>query len=368
MAQKITSQGESLQKEASPKSDPAAVRPKPMVFISHDSRDADIAEAFANLLQDASGGVLRSFRSSDRKGTAGIEFGAEWYSAIMEKLKDATDVVALLTSQSLGRPWLLYEAGVAKGRLDTVVFGVALGVPLENVGIGPFAQFQNSGDDEDSLTKLVLQLIRRNPDADPREAAVRRQVRAFRETSSQILARRPDPAATARPAELDASAVARLFEEVKVMFRQLPDQLELSLERRLSGMRPPLSLPVGIDDSTISRLYHLLLEAPPGDDAGWREVAGLARAAMPGSIHRHLTEMRDAWRKEDTERIGVAGDRLRRVLSARRQDLSHLPHEYQEHLRDLVPMLLDVLERIEAQPVSGTTRSKKADAKSRKSD
>ncbi len=65
-------------------------RQKPLVFISHDSRDADLAETFDNLLTDASGGMLKSFRSSDRKGTAGIEFGAEWYKAIMEKLDSAT--------------------------------------------------------------------------------------------------------------------------------------------------------------------------------------------------------------------------------------------------------------------------------------
>lgn len=47
----------------------------PLVFISHDSRDADLAEAFGNLLTDASGGILKSFRSSDRKGSTGIEYG-----------------------------------------------------------------------------------------------------------------------------------------------------------------------------------------------------------------------------------------------------------------------------------------------------
>src|SRR5215470_17363653 len=90
----------------------------PLVFISHDSRDSDLAEAFSNLLTDASGGILKSFRSSDRKGTAGIEYGQEWYRAIMQKLDDATDVVALLTSNSINRPWILYEAGVAKGKLS----------------------------------------------------------------------------------------------------------------------------------------------------------------------------------------------------------------------------------------------------------
>ena len=111
----------------------------PLVFISHDSRDADLAEAFGNLLTDASGGILKSFRSSDRKGTAGIEYGQEWYRAIMQKLDDATDVVALLTARSINRPWILYETGVAKGKLEANdrVFGIALGVPLDEAATGP---------------------------------------------------------------------------------------------------------------------------------------------------------------------------------------------------------------------------------------
>ncbi len=43
-------------------------RPKALVFVSHDSRDADLAEAFANLLSDVSAGTLKSFRSSDKRG------------------------------------------------------------------------------------------------------------------------------------------------------------------------------------------------------------------------------------------------------------------------------------------------------------
>jgi hypothetical protein len=110
---------------------PAAIEPKrtptenPLVFISHDSRDADLAEAFGNLLTDASGGILKSFRSSDKKGTAGIEYGAEWYRAIMQKLDDATDVVALLTARSINRPWILYETESQKASsLRMIAFSV----------------------------------------------------------------------------------------------------------------------------------------------------------------------------------------------------------------------------------------------------
>lgn len=215
---------------------------KPLVFISHDTRDADIAEAFANLLTDASGGILQSFRSSDRKGVEGIEFGAEWYRTIMERIENATDVVALITEYSINRPWILYEAGVAKGKLDRVVFGLATGIPLTEASVGPFAQFQNSGDDEDSLTKLVLQLIRRNPDADPREEAVRRQVIAFRETVAKILQERPESVVNAPVDEENSTEeVAKLFEEVKAMFRELPERLDSTvrtqLRRGLDGRR-----------------------------------------------------------------------------------------------------------------------------------
>src|SRR5208337_4733040 len=117
-AGKKLSQEDSLGTDVSMESS-RVVRTKPTVFISHDSRDADLSEAFGNLLTDVSGGILKPFCSSDRKGTRGIEFGEEWFKTIMGKLNDATDVVALLTQHSIDRPWILYEAGVAKGKLGT---------------------------------------------------------------------------------------------------------------------------------------------------------------------------------------------------------------------------------------------------------
>ena len=189
----------------------------PLVFLSHDSRDAELAEAFEMLLTDVSGGVLKIFRSTDRTGSSGIEFGAEWYRTIMTKLSSATDVVALLTKNSLDRPWILYEVGVARGRLETPAFGVVFGVPLNTIA-GPFAQFQNSNDDEESLTTLVLQLVSRIPGANPRREAVRKQVAAFRSELPQKL-RAMGAVPESRPTE--AETVVKLFEEVKVMFREI---------------------------------------------------------------------------------------------------------------------------------------------------
>lgn len=219
--------GENRSHETLAPTPPVLVPPKPtrpLIFVSHDHRDAKLAEAFANLLTDASGGFLKSFRSSDRKGGAGIEFGREWYGEIMDKINDATDVVALLTQHSIDRPWILCEAGVAKGKLDKQVLGLVIGVPFETAIRGPFAQFHNSENTEDSVTKLVLELICRNSEAEPRPEAVRDRVKEFRESLKTLGAEEKSEATD--PAEAEANAVAKLFEEIKVMFRELPERLQ----------------------------------------------------------------------------------------------------------------------------------------------
>lgn len=295
MAQKTS------RKKSAPASQPksagdALPRETPLVFVSHDTRDADLAEAFGNLLTDASGGIIESFRSSDRKGTSGIEFGAEWYGAIMTKLDSATDVVALLTTHSLDRPWILYETGVAKGKLDAIVLGLALGIPLENANSGPFAQFQNCADDEDSLTKLVLQLIRRNPTAQPREEAVRRQVQAFQASVKGIIEKRPKRAA--QPAKLDENAVAKMFEEVKALVRSLPEEVGNRGERGFSGrrrqiMRFPMIAEEILDQCHRSKgqeqaAVYTLLFSLFRDDAPWFYELGmrLADATAEGDSRR----------------------------------------------------------------------------------
>jgi hypothetical protein len=149
----------------------------------------------------------------------------------MEHLDDASAVVALLTTNSTDRPWILYEVGVAKGKLGTTVFGLVLGLPLDAASKGPFAQFQNSGSDEDSLMKLVTQLV--TPYARPRDEVLRGFVRTFIEEVSGTLAKR-----TGNPQEAsiqgDDNSAAKLFEEIKLLVGDIP-RIALMLDRLLSA-------------------------------------------------------------------------------------------------------------------------------------
>jgi hypothetical protein len=336
---------------------PLASSQSALIFISHDARDADLAEEFDNLLRDASGGMLKSFRSSDRKGTSGMEYGEEWYSAIMSKLGSATNVVALLTPHSIDRPWILYEAGVAKGKIGGNVLGVAIGTALERVSTGPFFQFQNCGDDEDSLTGLVMQLVRSNPGAEPREEAVKIQVRAFRDRVAALQKKRGGAAGKAQPSKVDESAVAKLFEEVKVMFRDLPEKLQEDLRqtigRRRSGRRRMIH-PGMLEDLMFSPAVR---ENPGGEAAAWLMLGSLVVEDMPW-LHEIAMEVYRALGSGSEGRAASARAAARKTLRALASTgvFQHLMHEDDSDVsrmaRHLPEMLEHFLKNHESRPRS----------------
>jgi len=255
----------------------------PLIFISHDARDADLAEAFSDLLGSVSSGMLISFRSSDKKGKEGIEFGDEWYNRVMAKLGDASDVVCLLTERSLERPWILYEAGVAKGKSDIPVFGVALGVPLKKVSTGPFYQFENSDDSEKDLTKLVMQLAGRIPNLKPYNNVVKSQVQAFKSKADEILSNLAKPGTEEEDETPSDSATAKLLEELKVMFRDLPSRVEDQLADNIgvSRRRKMRRFHPGMFEEEMMHMYGpspigiLIFASLVRDDAPWLYEAAM---------------------------------------------------------------------------------------------
>lgn len=197
----------------------------PLVFISHDTRDAELAEEFSNLLNNASAGALKSFRSSDKKGTQGIEYGLDWYPAIMDKIDEASEVVCLLTQRSIERPWILYEAGVAKGKLGKKVIGVAMGIQHSVAFTGPFAQFQNNDGSIEAITKLVIDLVCKVPGLNPGHSHVEKLVQEFHKKAGEIVKKiQKQPEKSEQ--ETNENIVAKLFEEIKIMFESLPSRIE----------------------------------------------------------------------------------------------------------------------------------------------
>jgi hypothetical protein len=206
---------------------------KPLVFVSHDSRDGQIAEKFCELIERASLDMLQTFCSSDRTGRRGLEYGVQWFQTIFNRLESASAVVCLLTARSIGRPWILYEASVAAGKLRTPVTGLVLGLSVEEANQGPFAQFQNCAFDSTRIAVLISDLIRRFTPANPMTDTIRPLVDKFVQEIKPLLEGDSGREAANRTGTrvLDSAITAQMFEEIKEVVLNLPRQLRESLSR-----------------------------------------------------------------------------------------------------------------------------------------
>ncbi len=245
-----------------------------LVFISHDTRDAEIAEAFSILLKRVSAGVLKSFRSSDKKGNQGIEYGVEWYPEIIKNIQNATDVVCLLTPNSVDRPWILFEAGMAKGKLNTPILGVALGLTLKKASNGPFAQFQNCSGDEDALCKLVFQLVDRIPNSEPDEETIKFHVQKFITSIDEIFSKRKTDTEDNHVVEYNENDTPKLFEEIKVMFQDLPSRIESRIDPEYRDRKRRRR----IHPKMIEELFYMTPDHPT---IGILMALGLVKDKMP---------------------------------------------------------------------------------------
>jgi len=297
---------ESESAKASPEADVlASGTTGPLVFISHDARDAELAEALSKLLKSVSAGMIKTFRSSDKKGTNGIDFGDEWYKRLMTMLQSTSDVVCLFTERSLDRPWILFEAGVAKGKLNTPVVGVALGVPLSRVSAGPFYQFQNMDDSEADLTKLVNQLARRVSGLELDPDVVRVQVAAFKNTEATVLKKLTSGGGKKVAKEEVDDPVAKLGEEMKALPSRVAERLAEAgdpLRRRRIRRFHPMML---------EELLHM--SGDPHDPVGVLIAASLVRDDAPW-LYELAMEVYRAVRSGDTEAIEREMMRLRRLV------------------------------------------------------
>lgn len=276
----------------------------PLVFISHDGRDAELAEAFSKLLKSVSAGMIKTFRSSDKKGTEGIDFGDEWYKRLMTMLQSTSDVVCLFTERSLDRPWILFEAGVAKGKLDTPVVGVALGVPLSRISAGPFYQFQNMDDSESDLTKLVHQVARRVPSLELDVDVVKVQVAAFKTAEATILKSLSTGSIGGETKEeAEESAVAKLVEEMKALPSRVAERLVESGDplrrRRMRRFHPMM----------IDELMHM--SGDSSDPVGILMAASIIRDDAPW-LYELAMEVYRAVKSGDTAEIEREMGRLER--------------------------------------------------------
>ncbi len=85
------------------------------ILISHNAAEKELAEAWKALLETTSLGVMRVWFSSDPNPGGGVPAGREWRDDLYQRLQESDFILAIQTPASAGRPWIMWECGIARG-------------------------------------------------------------------------------------------------------------------------------------------------------------------------------------------------------------------------------------------------------------
>jgi hypothetical protein len=110
------------------------------IFLSHNAKDKLLANIIAGTIRQVSMEQIRAWFSSDDRIDGGFNAGDNWYSEIHHKVENSNILIALITQNSIDRPWLYYEAGIAKG-FKKVVVPVCIGIKREDIK-SPLSELQ----------------------------------------------------------------------------------------------------------------------------------------------------------------------------------------------------------------------------------
>ncbi len=293
------------------------------MFISHVHEDKAVADAFALLLRDSTAGALEVYSSSDTSPGGGIKYGTEWFQWIKSSVGSADHVVALLTPNSLQRPWILFEAGLGKAKTNDSVFGLALGVNVADASVGPFGVFQNSGSDEGSLMKMSRQLIEESG-ANPRDEVLKELIAAFNRAVAAAL--QPVHEATSMTGDAGDAAIFQSIEDLKFLLVQ-----QVGPTRDKGRTRDDRNIDVMVDilsetSRHLSPSLRVSLLSAAGRDLGLSTIAALVEnmrtrpsartfGALQHLIYTTFSNVRP-WSRASEVYLGLAREELERWLES----------------------------------------------------
>ena len=110
------------------------------IFLSHNAKDKNLADIISNIIREISIEQITSWFSSDEKVDGGFNAGDDWYAEILRKIHKCDVLIAIITPNSIDRPWIYYEAGIAIG-INKVVVPVCIDIKREDLN-SPLNKFQ----------------------------------------------------------------------------------------------------------------------------------------------------------------------------------------------------------------------------------
>jgi hypothetical protein len=117
-------------------------RPRNTLFLSHSSKDKELATRFAQLLRSISLSQLEIWFSSDGSYAGGLRPGDRWFDEIKEKMAQSSAIVALITENSADSPWVLFESGIGAATQEKKLIVVTHGINTPSKIPSPLLHWQ----------------------------------------------------------------------------------------------------------------------------------------------------------------------------------------------------------------------------------
>lgn len=127
-----------------------------LIFFSHALLDKELANNIKELIEQVSFGLVDVWLSS---AVDGLKTGDIFLNEIHNKLEKCDKIITLLTPNSLGRDWLLYETGFVAGKKESQVVPLLFEVSKDELPLPLSAYVTYSGDEEKDLSNLLLQIV-----------------------------------------------------------------------------------------------------------------------------------------------------------------------------------------------------------------
>ena len=129
------------------------------IFLSHSHQPDDqaLAKGLQEAILECCAEGTKVFRSSDLHSKQGVMYGEDWYARIDAEVDKADAMVALITPASALKPWILYEAGFARGKKIELQYGLVV-PPSSQADLGPLSPMQSALFTKEGMQKVLREL------------------------------------------------------------------------------------------------------------------------------------------------------------------------------------------------------------------
>ena len=106
-------------------------------------------------------GTIEVWFSSDTHATGGVPIGTDWRENLSHKLSESDFILAILTSDSVNRPWIMWECGLASGinkerGIVPIVYSMGRGDLKNPLAIYEVYEGENAGQVREVCARLAL--------------------------------------------------------------------------------------------------------------------------------------------------------------------------------------------------------------------